>query len=210
MHSMRTAALSVVVCVLAAGAGGLLYLRTTRLDARATPAAFETRMARMLRHFAVPPAERDRRNPIAASPETVAEGMEHFADHCAVCHANDGSGDTEMGRGLFPKPPDMRGADTQSLYDGELFHIIEHGVRFTGMPGWGNGGHDAGDASWRLVLFVRHLPRLTPAELDRMAALNPRSPEEIRQELEEEQFLRGDPRAPAPTPGHEHTHGGHP
>jgi mono/diheme cytochrome c family protein len=34
--------------------------------------------------------------------------MEHFADHCATCHANDGGGDTSFGKGLYPKPPDMR------------------------------------------------------------------------------------------------------
>jgi mono/diheme cytochrome c family protein len=65
--------------------------------------------------------------------------MEHFADHCASCHANDGSGDTELGRNLWPKAPDMRAAPTQRLTDASCFYIIEHGVRFTGMPAWSTG-----------------------------------------------------------------------
>ena len=121
--------------------------------------------------------------------ESIRDGMAHFADHCATCHANDGSGDTEMGRGLYPKAPDMRLPATQQLSDGELFYIIEHGIRFTGMPGWRTGTPEGEASSWHLVHFIRHLPALTPAELDTMKARNPRSPEEIRFEIEEERFL---------------------
>jgi mono/diheme cytochrome c family protein len=120
----------------------------------------------------------------------VTAGLEHFADHCAVCHANDGSGATEMGKGLWPKAPDMRGEQTQRLTDGELFYIIEHGVRFTGMPGWSTGASGE-ESTWQLVHFIRELPHLTAEQLARMQALNPRSPEEIKLELQEEQFLNG-------------------
>jgi mono/diheme cytochrome c family protein len=170
-------------------AGGLVYLRSTGLDARAEPGAIEARLARAARRFAVPPAVRAMRNPVPASAEALADGLAHYADHCANCHANDGSGDTEMGRGLFPRAPDMRLPATQNLSDGELFHVIERGIRFTGMPAWST-GTTAGEAStWHLVHFLRHLPRLTPAELETMKARNPRSPDEIRFEIEEERFL---------------------
>jgi mono/diheme cytochrome c family protein len=156
--------------------------------------------------MAVPGDVRDRANPVALTPEVLEDGLAHFADHCAVCHANDGSGNTAMGRGLFPKAPDMRSQVTQSLSDGELFHIIEEGVRFTGMPAWGDGTEKSADATWRIVHFIRHLPKLTPAELERMEALNPKPPAEIRQQMEEEQFLAGEPDEPtgqAPAP-HQH------
>jgi mono/diheme cytochrome c family protein len=169
--------------------GGVAYLRSTGLESQSSPGAVETRLARMARRWAVPAAGRDRRNPVPSSPEALGEGLAHFADHCASCHANDGSGNTEMGRGLFPKAPDMRGAATQQLTDGELFYVIEHGVRFTGMPAWGTGTPAGEESTWHLVQFIRHLPQLTEAELDAMKQLNPRSPEEIRQAIEEERFL---------------------
>ena len=78
--------------------------------------------------------------------ENVRKGLEHFADHCATCHANDGSGNTTIGKNLFPPAPDMRLAATQDLTDGELFYIIEEGVRFTGMPAWSSGTPEA--RSW--------------------------------------------------------------
>jgi mono/diheme cytochrome c family protein len=149
----------------------------------------ETGMAMVARRLAVPPAARATANPVPASPEALAEGMSHYADHCAVCHANDGGGATEMGRGFYPKAPDMRLAATQQLSDGELFYVIEHGIRFTGMPAWSTGTKEGEESTWRLVRFLRHLPQLTSAELDAMKELNPRSPDEIRQEIEEERFL---------------------
>src|SRR5262249_28979075 len=115
----------------------------------------------------------------------------HFADHCAVCHGNDGSGNTEMGRGLYPKAPDMRLPATQNLSDGELFYIVENGVRLTGMPGWSTGTKAGEEESWRLVHFIRHLPRLTQSEIEEMEGVNPTSPDEVRKQIEEEKFLQG-------------------
>ena len=180
------------------------YAIATGLDARANPSRLETQLARGVRSLAIPRVIRDRPNPVATSPDVVADGLAHYADHCASCHANNGDGNTEMGRGLFPKPPDMRQTATQQLTDGELFYIIEHGVRFTGMPGWSTGTESGENATWRLVHFIRHLPQLSEDELERLETLAPRSPEQIRQQIEEEEFLKGGDVTP-PTTGHEHT-----
>ena len=169
----------------------VIYLRTTGLDARGTPGVVETRIARAARRLAIPRTAREQQNPVPESDAAIADGMAHFADHCASCHGNDGSGQTEMGRGLYPKTPDMRLPETQDLSDGELFSIIDNGVRFTGMPAFGTGTTAGAESTWRLVHFVRRLPRLTSDELQRMETMNPRSPEEIRQEIEEQQFLQG-------------------
>src|SRR5438132_982252 len=184
-------AIAVVVGVVA-----VAYALITGLSARGKPGRLETRLARAVRGMAVPRDIRGRTNPVAATPEVLEDALSHFADHCASCHANDGSGDTAMGRGLFPKAPDLRSAVTQKLTDGELFYIIEEGVRFTGMPAWGDGSAASEDASWRLVHVIRHLPALSPDELERMESLNPKSPDEIRQQLEEEQFLAGEDHKP--------------
>src|ERR687895_177651 len=110
-------------------------------------------MARAARRFAIPAADRARTNPVPATRDAVDAGRAHFADHCASCHANDGSGNTDLGRGMYPPPPDMRLDSTQRLTDGELFYIIEHGIRFTGMPGFGAGDSEHEAESWELVHF---------------------------------------------------------
>ena len=92
----------------------------------------------------------------------------------------------------------MRGAATQNLTDGQLFYIIENGIRLTGMPAWATGTKAGEESSWRLVHFIRRLPQITSQELEEMEAMNPRPPAEIRQEIEEERFLQGGDVPPAP------------
>lgn len=189
MRTVVAVASGIGLAAVVGGVVSVVYVRATGLESRSTPSAFETRVARVARRVAVPAALQRQRNPIASTPESLAEGMAHFADHCASCHANDGSGATEMGRGLYPKASDMRLPATQSLSDGELFFVIENGIRFTGMPAWSTGTKAGEESTWRLVQFIRHLPQITPAELEAMTQLNPRSPEEIRREIEERDFL---------------------
>jgi mono/diheme cytochrome c family protein len=166
-----------------------VYFVTAGVSAKPPPGALETFIARTVRKLAIGWHAGHQPNPVPNTEESIAEGRAHFADHCAICHANDGSGDTEMGRGLYPRTPDMRQAATQKLDDSELFYIIENGIRLTGMPGWGTGTKGGEEESWRLVHFVRHLPNITPEELEQMKGLNPTSPAEIRQQIEEDKFL---------------------
>ncbi len=188
-----------------AGVGLLAYFLRTGVSARPQPGAYETFVARTLRDLAIGRHAWHFENPEPKNDEVLAEGMAHFADHCASCHANDGSGNTEMGHGLYPRAPDLRLPATQDLEDHELFYIIENGIRLTGMPAWGNGTRESEDASWRLVHFIRHLPQITPAEIEQMEAMNPKPPQEIRQEIEEERFLQGEDPAPA-QPSQPHSH----
>jgi mono/diheme cytochrome c family protein len=163
--------------------------------ARQTPSRMEAALAHRLRTLSWPSDARQRRNPLAASPELLQESARHFADHCASCHGNDGSGNTEIGRNLYPQAPDMRLAATQELSDGELYYIIHNGVRWTGMPAWGEPGNNNDQDSWKLVLFIRHLPEMTAAETRGMERFNPRSDAEREEEKEEQEFLNGSPAA---------------
>jgi len=145
-----------------------------------------------VRRWAIPEATRQLINPVPLNDETLQHGREHWADHCATCHANNGSGDTEMGRNLYPRVPDMCKPATQSLSDGELYYIIRNGVPLTGMPAWGDLAlGDADMQSWTLVSFIRHLPALSPDEVRAMEKLNPKTATEREEEQAEEEFLTG-------------------
>jgi mono/diheme cytochrome c family protein len=162
------------------------------LSSRATPTKFEIMLARNARHLATPASARLAQNPLLVSAEDLRDARLHFADHCAICHANDGGGQTMLGSGLYPKPPDLRLPETQNLTDGELFWIIENGVRFTGMPAFSNGGEHGGmQGSWKLVHFIRHLPHLTAAERIEMERYNPKGPDDRAEEQQENDFLNG-------------------
>jgi mono/diheme cytochrome c family protein len=193
----RTVMVGGVVALLLLGAIGLVSTLRYGFSAHDEPTPIEVAVARAVRHLAVPSDLRDRKDPIPLTPAVLAEARAHFADHCATCHGNDGKGRSGLGSLMYPKTPDMTLAATQQLSDGELFSIIENGVRLTGMPGFGNGTAESAAGSWTLVHFIRHLPSVTPEEIAGMEKLNPKSPEEWQQMQAEESFLEGGPQ-PAP------------
>lgn len=186
---MRRAVALLVVILIVIVAAAVMDVVIHGTSARDAPTRGEALLARTLRHFAVPMKLRSMNNPFAMNEAALQEGRAHFADHCSQCHGNDGRGQTEMGRNLYPRAPDMTLPDTQKLSDGELFAIIRNGVRLTGMPGWGGSHTEADD--WKLVLFIRHLPHMTKEEAESMKALNPISPMDMREEQEEREFLSG-------------------
>lgn len=82
-----------------------------------------------------------------------------------MCHGYDGSAQTQVGRALYPKPPDLRQPPTQQLTDGEIHYIIQNGVRLTGMPAWSTKHAQPEEDSWKLVLFIRQLREPSTKEL---------------------------------------------
>lgn len=198
---MRTK-LTVLIIVLVLGTIGVVgwlgyQLFSTGFSAKPEPHALEVLVARQIRHLAIPLEQRNTPNPIPLNPDVMKESLAHFADHCATCHANDGSGQTPIGKNVYPKAPDLRLSHTQSMSDGEIFWVIHNGIRFTAMPAWGEGDPAEDKNSWKLVYFIRHLPKLTTEELDQMKTFNPTT----KKDLEEE---RGEGAAARTKTGHHH------
>jgi mono/diheme cytochrome c family protein len=199
-RSFKVVSMLVVIAVIA-GVFSAWLIVGKGFSAKAEPTFLEAFVARRVRSLATPRSDRDAKNPVMNSSEVLSEAMAHFADHCATCHGNDGSGDTAIGRGLYPKPPDMRAAGTQNLTDGELFYIIHNGIRLTGMPAFGQGSPDEDIDSWKLVHFIRHLPSITSDEIEKMEGMNPKSPHELEEDEAIRRFLAGEDVQP---PGHKH------
>src|SRR5262245_29211610 len=99
---MRLRTVAAVVVVLVLVGGGALFLSVIRhgFSARDEPSRVEAMVARQIRSMGIPGRTKALNNPVALRPEVLAEARAHFADHCALCHANDGSGNTEIGQSL--------------------------------------------------------------------------------------------------------------
>src|SRR5579863_3889633 len=204
MKRWKIVLLGVLVVMVAAAIYADVLVRRG-FSARENPSWIEAFAANLAKRLAIPATYR-MKNPYESTAAILRESEEHFADHCAICHANDGSGETLFGRGLYPKPPDMRATETQNKSDGEIYYTIENGVRLSGMPAFGlgsipsSGDEGAGDVeSWKLVLFIRHLPQITSEELEEMKKLNPKTEADRAEEQREEEFLDGG-KAPATAP----------
>ncbi|MFO0705640.1 MAG: cytochrome c [Nitrospira sp.] len=206
---MKAKLIGLIVLLVLVGLGALGWFGyqsfTTGFSAKAEPHALEVLLARQVRYLAIPLEHRNKPNPIPVTPDVLRESLAHFADHCATCHANDGSGQTPIGKNVYPKAPDLRDSATQTMSDGELFWVIHNGIRFTAMPAWGEGDPEQDLDSWKLVHFIRHLPALTPKELDRMKTLNPKTQHDLDEAAAFDKFLQGDDAAAAASDsGHHH------
>lgn len=200
---MMKAKVWIIIAILIVGAvlAGTILVHHG-FSARDNPSWLETAIAKAARSMAVPSKARQMKNPMQNSPENLSEAEAHWADHCALCHANNGSGDTVIGKNLYPKVPDMRLSAIQKLTDGELYYTIQNGIRLTGMPAWGEAS-DNDEDTWKLVHFIRHLPQLTPEEEKTMEQLNPKGPGDKSEEQEEQEFLNQPLPAPQRSPHHQ-------
>lgn len=113
----------------------------------------------------------DPRNPLADQPDVWRNVAGEYLEHCAICHGRAGRGDSTLGAEFFPPPPDLTQRSTQQLSDGELYHVIANGIRFTAMPGW-SATHGS-DELWRYVAFVRQLPHLDERAISDAAGQHP-------------------------------------
>jgi mono/diheme cytochrome c family protein len=95
--------------------------------------------------------------------ELVDRGLPLFHTACRLCHGGPGVSPLEFTVGLYPRPPLFPSKDVQQdLSDPQLYWIVKHGLKMTGMPSFGV-THSEEDL-WAIVAFVRRLPTLSPQE----------------------------------------------
>ena len=164
MRFFRDAMITVLVLALITVVVADVVVRRGGLTADKEPGRLERTVAGRLVRLSIPADAAKQKNPFAGDANTWQGAVEHFQDHCAGCHGRDGKG-AEVGRNMYPPVPDLTSAVVQARSDGALFYIIQHGVRWTGMPAWRN--KHSPEQTWKLVSFVRKAPALTEADLAR-------------------------------------------
>ncbi|HJU12730.1 MAG TPA: c-type cytochrome, partial [Candidatus Binataceae bacterium] len=154
-----------VVAVLGAAiaAAVLLFLVLPRLQWNATtrPSAGESWVARYVLGKWVRANARDEHNPISPTADNLRDGEHEYDERCAVCHGLDGNAQNGVRGDFYPPIPRLsRGA--KFLTDGQVYFIVSNGIRMSAMPGFGT--RHSPDELWKIILWVRHLPDLSPQE----------------------------------------------
>lgn len=90
-------------------------------------------------------------------PRAVLKGAGHYETGCRPCHGSPGERMPKVARGMTPFPPDLPPRIAEWDPE-ELFYIVKHGVKFTGMPAWPTQQRD--DEVWTMVAFLLALPTL--------------------------------------------------
>jgi len=164
---MRTMIASLIIAALLVvlGAGAVIYagfydVAATSPHWRMTRWLFEVARIRSIKAqaagIAAPPGLDDQAK--------VIIGVEHYAAHCAVCHGAPGVPKGDIAQGLYPPPPDL--AKTAPLYSpAELFWIVKHGIKMTGMPSWSDHSEEE---IWATVGFLEKLPGMSEEDYARL------------------------------------------
>ena len=154
--------------LLAVGAAAVVASGTFDAAASRPPSALEKRVAGFALDRSVAHRAPAKKNPLGSSPDAIRGGFEHYREMCVTCHGAPGVDASEAGQGLNPPAPDLTLAKVQERTDGQLFWILQNGIRMTGMPAFGPTHKD--EQIWQIVSFLRHLPELTNDEEKALAS----------------------------------------
>ena len=126
------------------------------LSALADPGRLETYIANKGKQWLV---YRESRSTSVREPSITAKSLDNaqmiFGSECSDCHGDDGHSPSDIGRGLYPRAPDLGTAEVQDWSDAELFWIIRNGIRLSGMPAFGK--QLSNEEMWGLARYVRSL-----------------------------------------------------
>ncbi len=155
------------VLVPALAAAGIAWSGLFDMSATRPPGRLEQLIGSTLADRSLQRRAPKTKNPLRPTPDVLRAGLAHYRENCVICHGAPGVRQGEAGRGLSPPAPDLSTPDAQESSDGELFQVIGHGIRMTGMPGW-LATHSEYEI-WEMVAFTRHLPGLTSEEKKALA-----------------------------------------
>lgn len=153
-------AVGIALTVLASGAvvvyGGIYDVAATRQHWQITHSVLEAAMRQSVRVRA-----RDVYEPPLSDESMALRGAACFRDKCVQCHGAPGVAQGDIGLSMQPLPGPLVDAK-QHWRPRELYWLVRHGLKMTGMPAW-EYRLSEGDL-WDLVAFMQHLPQLNARE----------------------------------------------
>lgn len=156
--------MGVLLTLLALGAGGYWFMRSGRVSMATTapPLPLEKTVAELALRGSMGNAA-DKRNPLTFNDGNMVAAVKTYKDHCAVCHGTPERPPTALSKGMFPPPPQLFEKADMMLEDpqGETFWKVTHGIRLSGMPGFGTALTET--QRWQLAMLVAHADNLTNA-----------------------------------------------
>jgi mono/diheme cytochrome c family protein len=157
-----------MIAVLVIGLLGYLRLGLAEVRADMHPPALETRLAQFAVKASVRRSAAMLQNPLQPTDETLIAGGKAYLNGCAGCHGKPGKlRDIFLG---YPPPPQLFFTGTQ-YSEPELFWVVKHGIRNTGMSAYGPFYSD--EKMWTLAAFVKRANNLPPAVLEGIQSKNP-------------------------------------
>ena len=150
----------ITLSLIAVGAYAFVDLGLFNFRADQTPSKFEQKYAMQALDASTKRHAPDTKNPIVATDANLLEALKLYKANCAGCHGDPADPKPLFGSSFYPPVPRFM-EDAPDMPENENFYIIKHGIRFTGMPGWGNIFSD--DQIWTLAAFLSQMGSLPPS-----------------------------------------------
>ena len=159
---MRNFILGILFTVIVAAVGGFVCIKKGYVDFAADqkPSMIESKLAMAAVDASTDRRAPDAKNPVAPTEENLVAGAKLYLDHCAGCHGVSSNPDGQFAKSFYPPIPGFF-HDAPDMSEGENFYIIQHGVRWTGMPSWSKTLSE--QQIWQVVTFLSNIEKLPPA-----------------------------------------------
>ncbi|MGM0454341.1 MAG: c-type cytochrome [Thermodesulfobacteriota bacterium] len=164
---MRTG-ITVIITIAVIGICAFLYAWNGLYNIAATESHrnITARFLDMTKNHSIAARSGDIETPDLDDPEKRRHALPHYHGMCRYCHGAPGYPPSEFAGGLNPSPPQMISGRIQEHWnDAELYWIVKNGIKFTGMPAFGNGHSE--DELWGIAALSRRIPRMTPEQYRR-------------------------------------------
>jgi mono/diheme cytochrome c family protein len=156
---MKTLIVAIVVAALAGFAGAVLGVYNVAATEQHTAPvywlldfALKRSIEQRAEHISVPPLD---------DPTLVQRGFRLYRGGCVQCHGGPGEAPDPLGLGMLPAPAALAHT-AREWKPAELYWVIKHGIKMTGMPAWKFRLPE--DDLWAIVAFLHELPKLSPVE----------------------------------------------
>jgi mono/diheme cytochrome c family protein len=161
---MKGFILGILLTLIALGVGGFFLLKKGYVNFNADQeiSATEEHLAMSAVDASTDRNAPDRKNPLPANEENLVAGTKLYVSHCAGCHGVPSNPDSQFGRSFNPEVPAFF-KDAPDMAENQNFYIVQHGVRWTGMPAWNKTLNET--QIWQLVTFMSNIEKLPPAAL---------------------------------------------
>ena len=122
-----------------------------RLEARIMPAVL---------HASIVCHASGETNPVPLNEDNLKAGVDTYKVMCARCHSTPEGEASVYGQSFYPPAPKLPEGMAQYT-DSQLFWLIKHGIRNTGMPAWGSMLSD--EEIWQIVSLLKNSQDLPPS-----------------------------------------------
>ena len=159
---MRGFLLGVIFTLIVLVAGGWWCVKQGYIDFAADqkPSIVEDKVAMAAVDASTDRRAGDAKNPLEATEANITAGAQLYLDHCAGCHGLPSNPDSQFARSFNPPVPEFF-KDAPDMSDSQNFYVIQHGVRWTGMPAWSRTLSET--QIWELATFLGNAEKLTPS-----------------------------------------------